>query len=73
MQSCSLFSAEDAQYHPQMRNYEDNAKFPCMFLATALRCATLFQRKQGVIENFKYLGKFEKDYWNVGYTVFGIE
>jgi hypothetical protein len=42
--------------------YEDNAKFLSMLLATLLSYATRFQRKQGVIENFEYLIKFEEDF-----------
>jgi hypothetical protein len=42
-----------------MRSYEDNAKFPSMFLATTLSYATRFRQKWGVIENIEYLGKFE--------------
>jgi hypothetical protein len=35
-------------------------------LATTLSYASHFQQKQGVIENFEYLGKLEEDFKNVG-------
>jgi hypothetical protein len=33
-----------------------------MFLATTLSYASHFRQKQGVIENFKYLGEFGGDF-----------
>jgi hypothetical protein len=43
-----------------MHSYEDNAKFYFAFLATTLSPASRFRQKQGVIENFEYLGEFEE-------------
>jgi hypothetical protein len=55
-----------------MRSHEDNAKFCCVFSAIALSYAALFRRKQGMVENFDYLGDFAKKIENVSYTVSGI-
>ncbi len=40
-------------------SYKDNAKFQSMFLVSTLSYALRFWRNRGVIENFKYLSKFE--------------
>jgi hypothetical protein len=54
----------DSPFLPKMlktirkHSYEDNAKFNSAFSATTLSYALRFQRKRGVIENFKYLGEF---------------
>jgi hypothetical protein len=55
-----------------MRSCEDNAKFNSAFLATTLSYTTRYRRKQGVIENFEYLGEFEEDFENVGCNAFCI-
>ncbi len=43
-----------------MHSYEDSAKFNSAFLVTTLSHASHFRQKQGVIENFEYLGEFEE-------------
>ncbi len=52
------FFAESAQNDPKTHSSEDNAIFNAVFLATTLSHASHFQRKRGVIENFRYLGEF---------------
>jgi hypothetical protein len=53
-----LFTKNDLKTH----RYEDNAKLHSAFSATMLSYATHFRQKQGVIENFKYLGEFEDNF-----------
>jgi hypothetical protein len=55
--------AKNAQNGPITHSYEDNAKFHSTFLATTLNYATCFWRKREVIENIKYLGDYEEDFW----------
>ena len=43
-----------------MHTYEGNAKFNSEFSATTITHDSRFRRKQGVIENFEYLGEFEE-------------
>ncbi len=54
--------SEYARYDPKTRSYEDNAKLHYAFSETAHSYATRFRRKRGVIENFEYHSKFEKDF-----------
>jgi hypothetical protein len=56
------FFAEYALNDPKTHSYEDNAKFHSVFSPTTLSYASPFQRNQGVIENFEYLGEFEEDF-----------
>ncbi len=64
------FYAENAQNDPKTHNYEDNAKFHSAFLPTKLSYASRFQRNQGVIEKFEYLGEIEEE--NLDCTAFCI-
>ncbi len=63
MRSLTRLFAENAQYNLKTHNWEDSGKFHFAFSATMISYAMRFQRKRGVIKNFKYLGKFEKDFW----------
>jgi hypothetical protein len=54
--------AEDTQNNPYTHSYKEKARFHSVFLATMLSYATCFQRKQGVIDKFEYLGEFKQDF-----------
>ncbi len=45
-----------------MRSHKDDTKIQCAFSAVALSYDMRFQRKQVMIENFKYLGDLAKDF-----------
>jgi hypothetical protein len=43
-----------------MQSYEDSTKLNSVLSMTTLNHASRFRQKQGVIENFEYLGEFEE-------------
>jgi hypothetical protein len=57
------FFADDAQNSQKTHSFEDNnTKSHSVFLVTTFSYATCFWQKCKMIENFEYLGEFEKDF-----------